>query len=547
MSNQVTRGIFLLIGVMLVVGMGFLPISATETVRPEVRALWVDAFRDGIKTPAQVDKLIQDAVTGNINTLIVQVRRRGDAYYNKSFEPRTEDPILEPGFDALQYLIDQAHARQIEVHAWLNTLVAWNSSIPPQDKTHVWNMHGPQAKGRDNWISYYRTYDKAKSIWNKGLKSSYYLDPGHPDVQDYTADVYLNVIREYDVDGIHLDYTRYDGMGWGFNPTNVARYNELYGTSGMPSPDDLQWQQWRRDQTANLVLKIYLKAIAIKPQIKVSSAVITWGDGPVAEKDWEKSRAYRDTGQDWRSWLEQGMIDMVIPMNYFIEWNTTQQLWYHRWIEWEKDHQYGRQIVIGPGNFMQYIEDTLEQIRRAQAPSAQGNRSAGVALFSYGASHLYSNEDYKGSKSLPRQPHSYLSESNSWLFELLAKEGGYLDPVWNTYIATQPVFPTPVPTPDMPWKSQPTTGYLMGTVCDSEGEPYTNLKVTVEGPMATGIEFSSATSLINRQVYTDGSGWFGLTELLPGYYYVSIDEDLNGSRVIDVLVQPGQVSEANFE
>ena len=80
-------------------------------VQPEVRALWVDAFRDGAKTPAQIDQLIQDALTGNINTLIVQVRRRGDAYYNRSLEPRTEDPVLPPGFDALQYLIEKAHAK----------------------------------------------------------------------------------------------------------------------------------------------------------------------------------------------------------------------------------------------------------------------------------------------------------------------------------------------------------------------------------------------------------------------------------------------------
>ncbi len=530
---------------MMLVGTDSFPAQAFPNNRPEVRALWVDAFRDGFKTPDQVERLIQDAVRSNINTLIVQVRRRGDAYYNHTIEPRTEDPVLEAGFDALQYLIDRARPLGIEIHAWLNTLVAWNSPVPPQDPNHIWNVHGPKAVGRDNWVSYYRTYDKTKKAWSDQLTPSYYLDPGHPDVQDYTAAVYLNVIKQYQVDGIHLDYSRYAGLGWGFNPTSIEQYNYQFGTSGLPSPDDPRWQQWRREQTANLVRKIYLKALAIRPDIKVSSAVITWGDGPVNDGDWEKSRAYVDVGQDWRSWLEAGMIDMVIPMNYFSEWNTTQQLWYNRWIEWEKNHQYGRQIVIGPGIFMQYIEDSLEQIRRAQAPSALGNRAAGVALFSYGAAHLYSTDDFKNSKTLPRQPHQYLPESNGWFFDVLAKEGGYVDPVWQTFVPTQPVFPTPVPVPDMPWKTQPVTGYMMGTVVDRDGQAEIFRRVVVERLVETGAEAQTKETTNIWEVYTDGSGWFGLTQLPPGKYRVKVEGE-KMDYLSEVEVMPGRVAEVYF-
>jgi uncharacterized lipoprotein YddW (UPF0748 family) len=221
--NKFYRMIFILVGFIIVVIAGNFPIKASETVRPEVRALWVDAFHDGFKTPNQVDKLIKDCLNANINTLIVQVRRRGDAYYNKSIEPRTEDLNLLPGFDALQYLIEKAHTNKIEVHAWLNTLVAWNSSIPPKDPNHVWNLHGPKAVGKANWVSYCRTYNKTNRSWSDKVYSAYFLDPGNPEALDYTSDVFLNVVKNYDVDGIHLDYTRYDGLGWGYNPTSVAR------------------------------------------------------------------------------------------------------------------------------------------------------------------------------------------------------------------------------------------------------------------------------------------------------------------------------------
>jgi uncharacterized lipoprotein YddW (UPF0748 family) len=541
------RTLFVFPGLFMVIISWNSPMMAGETARPEVRALWVDAFRDGAKTPAQIDRLIQDSLDANINTLIVQVRRRGDAYYNISIEPRTEDPGLPPGFDALQYLIDKAHAQHLEVHAWLNTLVAWNSSVPPKDPNHVWNLHGPQTTDKTNWISYYRNYNKAAQNWPDKLYSSYYLDPGHPDVVDYTVNVYLQVVKNYDIDGIHLDYSRYAGAGWGYNPTSVARYNARYGTTGMPAPDDPQWSQWRREQTANLVRKIYLKAIAVKPNLKVSSAVITWGDGPITEGDWEKSRAYKDVYQDWIGWLKEGIIDMVIPMNYFNEWETAPQTWYNRWIEWEKDHQYGRHIVIGPGIFSQYIEQSLAQIRRAQATSALGNNAAGLSLFAYGASHVYSNNDYKepaSAKTLPRQPYVFMPETNSLFFGLLSKEGGYFDPALKTYISTQPVFPTPAAVPDMPWKSKPTHGCLMGTLSDFTGRIYDHVKVSVARIPESG---AFNETKLYREVFTDGNGWYGLTELPPGGYRITVaGEEFAGERTRDVLLWPGRVTEANF-
>ncbi len=544
--------LFLLVLFLVIFLSGNIPVKAEETIRPEVRALWVDAFRDGFKTPAQVDKLIQDSVTANINTLIVQVRRRGDAYYNNTIEPRTEDPALLPGFDALQYLIDQAHAKNIEVHAWLNTLVAWNSTTPPADPNHVWNLHGPNAIGEANWVSYYRTYDKRKHRWSDNLCSSFFLDPGNPDALDYTTDVYLSVVKNYNIDGIHLDYSRYAGSAWGYNPTNVARYNARYGATGLPGPDDPRWAEWRREQTANLVRKIYLKSIAVKPNIKVSSAVITWGEGPVAESDWLKSRAYCEVFQDWHSWLQEGILDIAIPMNYFCGWKSNEQLWYNQWIEWEKNHQYGRQIVIGPGIFSQYIEDSLEQIRRAQGPSALGNYSAGVCLFTYGAAHLYSSEDYKepaSHKKLPRQPYQFIPEAQDWFYPLLSKEGGYTDPALKTYISTQPVFPAPAPIPDMPWKSQPETGYLTGSIVDSTGKKFDHYKVMVDGPLLPSPEPSNIKIIgTHRELYTDGSGWFGLTQLPPGNYRVAITaEDFSGNKLFKVRVQAGLVTVVNFE
>ena len=83
----------------------------------EYRAWWVDAFHGGFKTPAEVDKLVEDATTSRTNALFVQMRRRGDVYFLESSEPPAEDVTYQPGFDALAYTIEKAHARGMEVHA----------------------------------------------------------------------------------------------------------------------------------------------------------------------------------------------------------------------------------------------------------------------------------------------------------------------------------------------------------------------------------------------------------------------------------------------
>src|SRR5438105_37417 len=124
------------------------PQTSDQLDPPELRAVWVDAFHDGFKTSAQVDDLVAWARSANLNALFVQVRRRGDAYYLRSFEPRAEDPDLAPGFDALQYLIDRAHQgpQPLQVHAWLATLpIWWQRDTPPQAPNHPFNTRGLSA------------------------------------------------------------------------------------------------------------------------------------------------------------------------------------------------------------------------------------------------------------------------------------------------------------------------------------------------------------------------------------------------------------------
>jgi uncharacterized lipoprotein YddW (UPF0748 family) len=360
-----------------------LPTATQEPLDPpELRAVWVDAFHDGFKTPQQVDDLVSWARRANLNALFVQVRRRGDAYYLKSFEPRAEDPDLTPSFDALQYLIDEAHQgpQRLQVHAWLATLPIWGQrDTPPSAPNHAFNLHGLEAEPDQTWLMY---RDDGQAWAGNDSGGIYYLDPGNPDVQTYTTAVYLNLLRNYDVDGIHLDQIRYyegDALRWGYNPTSVARFNAELGRDpeSQPAPNDADWIAWRRDQVTGLVRRIYTEAKAIKPTIAVTAAVVTWGRGPVTPGDWLRQAPYAAVLQDWREWLQEGIVDYLLPMNYYRE-NGEQATWFDNWTQWQVTYGGRRNVVLGLGSYLNSEDGVMSQLSRARSLSPMG-----VALYSY--------------------------------------------------------------------------------------------------------------------------------------------------------------------
>lgn len=471
------------------------PVPALDP--PELRALWVDAFHDGIKTPRQVDDLLAWAREANFNALFVQVRRRGDAYYNRSVDPRSEDPDLQPGFDALQYLIERAHQgpRPLQVHAWLTTFALWNKrDQPPADPAHVFNAYGPTA-GDATWLM---QRDDGATWAGDDVSGSYYLDPGNPDAARYTVDSYLNVIRNYDVDGVHIDQARYaesvgqDGR-WGYNPTSVARFNARFERQpgSRPDPRDPAWMAWRREQVTAVVRRLYLEAKALKPWVVVSGAVVAWGSGPRGADGWERSAPYGGVFQDWRSWLQEGIVDYVLPMNYYRE-TEPQSAWFDAWSAWQQANRGKRGVVIGMGSYLNDAEGALAQLQRARALGPLG-----VALYSYAV-------PVRGSEADPGAGRAALADR------------------------LRAVFPRPAPVPDLPWRSRPTEGGLLVEIPGLEA-----VAVSVRGP---GV----------RDWLTDGTGFAGGVDLPPGRYEVGVSAPGVDPRPVEVIVQPGRATTLRF-
>ncbi len=351
------------------------PVQMRSTALPvQLRGLWVDAFGPGFKTPAEVDRLVKNAVAMRVNVIFMQVGRRGDCYCNKSSMPRSADPALMPGFDPLAYLLERAHRVGIQVHAWIITTAVWNVNHPVGARNHVFLTRSARSLGRDNWLT-----ERLDGTRQAGV--DYMLDPGHPDAAEYIAQMYLSVIRNYDVDGIQFDRVRYpDSTGpeflpvWGYNPTALARFRVETNRAApiargdqpaRPDPTDPQWAQWRRNQITDLVRRVYLEAKSIRPELWVSAATITYLEPPQTLDAFSRTRTYAEVLQDWVSWMQEGILDLNIPMNYKRERDGQNSAWFDGWNRFAALTRGSGSVAVGAGLYLNSLEDNLKQLRRS--------------------------------------------------------------------------------------------------------------------------------------------------------------------------------------
>jgi uncharacterized lipoprotein YddW (UPF0748 family) len=320
--------------------------AAAPTV--QFRGLWVNAWGKGIKTPEEAEKLVETAKSANFNALLVQVRKRGDVYYASDIEPRASD--IAPGFDPLAFLLEKAHAAGIQVHAWVVVYPAWSDTkhTPPQG--HVLRLH-------PDWA----TYNKNGRRMNlHDGDEGVFLDPGLPEVRDYLAGVAAELVRKYPVDGLHLDYIRYPGRQWGYNPEAVRRFKTETGHT--PSGAPKIWDQWRRDQVTALVAKISQEIEEIRPATRLSAAVF-----PTPQD----SYVYRL--QDWDKWTREGLVDFVAPMNYA----TTRTRFASRSAALMSRGK-SRPVYMGVGGGNKSEEAVLNQMQLLQKSGAPG-----IVLYHY--------------------------------------------------------------------------------------------------------------------------------------------------------------------
>ena len=297
--------------------------------RPGFVATWV--VRHDIRTPVQVDRIINEAKEAQLGALFVQVRGRGDAFYESALEPK--DPGIPMEFDPLASLIEQAHDAGIQIHAWVNVLLVAEAKGLPADSQHV-------ARAHPEWLQVplalvpdlnqlppdHQSYVQSladHAARHDGQVEGLYADPTHPGYCDHVTKVCVDLVRRYEVDGLHLDYIRYPNQDHGYSRAALDRFRvevdrELDAKDrvdmarrirGSPTVYarryPIRWAQFRRDAVTDLVRRISVAAKAGRSDLDVSAAVIP---------DIERARI--DMFQEWPRWISLGLVTAVCPMNY---------------------------------------------------------------------------------------------------------------------------------------------------------------------------------------------------------------------------------------
>ncbi len=335
----------------------------------EIRALWATPW--DITTPQAIDELISDAVSSGQTDLLVEVRYRSDALYtpNRLFddypnnEPRSH-VLKDHTFDPLAYVLDKAKDKHLRVHAWVVVFNATPTLPSLVACNYIYQNHY-------EWI----TYDAKHRRMNSSEAFGYFIDPGIPAVQDYVLDVLSDIVQNYpELDGLHLDYIRYPSSTWGYHPISEQRYE-----NHMVQYGPLSWNEWRTHLITGFVERCYHRMKEINPRILLSAAVFS---------DYNAATQYY--AQDWKDWLDKGIIDCIYLMAYSTKYSTfVDQLTLLK--EFEEDER----IVVGlrawdqndgtllPSNRKAYHGYTILDIAQ-RIKYVRDQEFAGIGLFNHG-------------------------------------------------------------------------------------------------------------------------------------------------------------------
>ena len=339
------------------------------------RYLWV--IRDVLKSKKSIDDMVNFAIEKNINHLFVQVRGRGDSFYESQFTTRSQI-LSESEFDPLAYLLDTANGKGINIHAWVNVYFLWSSKSLPKDERHILHMQQQWLDTTEEW-----PVDVGKQLemvavnnYSEGL----FLSPNHPDVNEYLIKVFRELITNYDIDGLHLDYIRYQDAEYGRNPYAIAQFKSESGNDPGPwflemerstiaSPRLIanmkRWNNFKRKAVTSLVKDTRALVDEVRPDCIISAAV--------------KPNLYvarERYFQEWNVWLAAGYLDWVVPMNY-----SSKKREFVRNIDVINDNfpkKYREKIIMGIALYNQTPSEASEKIKFSRL-----RQFPRISIFSY--------------------------------------------------------------------------------------------------------------------------------------------------------------------
>jgi uncharacterized lipoprotein YddW (UPF0748 family) len=355
----------------------------------EVRALWVT--RSSLASPESIAAMVESARAGLFNTLLVQVRARGDAYFNGGIEARAT-PLgrQHADFDPLQTVLTAAHAAGLRVHAWLNIGLVASAVDLPTERTHAVYSHPewlmvPRALARQMTLldPRSRLYLDKLARWVRSQSAEIeglYLSPIPAGAADYVVEIVSDLAARYAIDGVHLDYARYPNDEFDFSREALAAFaSEVIPT--LPEADQRRlarlasaqplayvdalpdrWRDFRRERLTLLVRRLSEAVRSWRPDALMTAAVHPDANDAAARRL-----------QDWPAWLEDGSVDVICPMAYATDVPTFTAL-----LASARAGAGERPLWAGIGAYRLTSTQTIESIRIARRAGADG-----IVLFSY--------------------------------------------------------------------------------------------------------------------------------------------------------------------
>jgi uncharacterized lipoprotein YddW (UPF0748 family) len=352
-----------------------------------VRAIWV--IRDDYKTPEDVVQIMENCRKGGFNTVVFQVRGNATTYYPSKIEPWSEAfDYQSPGFDPLALACQEAHARGMELHAWVNVMPAWRGTKPPTHPEQVYNKH-------PEWF-WYDQHGKRQAL------STFYvsLNPCLPEVRRYIVDVFHEIVANYNVDGLHMDYIRFPSeppaipQGSGIDYPRDAKTLALYkqATGLMPDDNREAWNRWRTEQVTHLVADIRSMMRWTRPRAALSASV--------GAHYRESLRYFRDD----KTWVKRGLLDAAFPMNY----KPSLARFNDGLVEWQPLR---KKITVVPGLWFDpnLKADEGTAVVRQQI-QASVNATGNFCVFSYGS--LFELPHRRAGRPGGREPTTQRAEEN---------------------------------------------------------------------------------------------------------------------------------------
>ncbi len=340
----------------------------------EFRAAWVATVAniDWPSAPAlpvatqqaELRSLLDRAAAMGLNAIILQVRPTADAFYDSPLEPwswyltgeQGQAPV--PAYDPLAFAIDEAHRRGLELHAWFNPYRA----LHPTAMDSTSDLHVSQRLPR-------ATAPYGELVW---------MDPGNTQATEHSLAVMLDVVRRYDVDGIHLDDYFYPYPVTDASGAPVAFPDSVSFAAGRA--DGLERADWRRRNVDTFIQTLYEEVKAVKPWVKVGiSPFGIWRPGyPASIQGFDQ---YEGLYADARKWLREGWVDYFTPQLYWAIDSDGQS--YPKLLDWWiGENVHARHIW--PGNYTSRVilegsaywdpAEIVRQLRHTRStPGATGN------------------------------------------------------------------------------------------------------------------------------------------------------------------------------